>query len=56
MMDDKWINGIIAGALAIVALATTAVIFSKKADTANVITQSGTAFGNIIKAALGPVS
>lgn len=55
-MDDKFVNGIIAIAIAIVGLATTAVIFSTKAQTGNVITASGNAFASIIKAAVGPVS
>lgn len=55
-MDDKFINGLIGVAIAIVGLATTAVIFSKSGQTATVITASGNAFSSIIKAAVGPVS
>lgn len=55
-MNDKWVNGLIAVLVAVVGLATTAAIFSKNAKTADVITASGTAFANIIKAAVGPVS
>lgn len=55
-MDDKFINGAIAVAIAIVGLATTAVIFSTKANTAPVITAAGNSFASIIKAAVGPVS
>ncbi len=55
-MDSKFIDGIIAVAVAVVGLATIAVIFSKKADTANVFTSAGTAFANIIKAAVAPVA
>lgn len=55
-MSDNFVNGIIAVAIAIVGVATASVFFSKKADTANVITAGGNAFSSIIKAALGPVS
>jgi hypothetical protein len=55
-MDDKVVNGIIAILVAVVGLATTAVIFSTKANTANVITAGGNSFASIIKAAVGPVS
>ncbi len=55
-MDDKLVTGIIAVMVAVVALATTAVIFSQRANTANVITSGGNAFASIIKAAVGPVS
>lgn len=40
---------------AVVGLAIVAVIFSKKADTANVLDKGGTAFANIIKAAVSPI-
>jgi len=56
MDTDKWINGIIAVMVAVVALATTSVFFSKKADTANVIKESGNAFAQVIKAAVSPVA
>lgn len=49
-------NAIIAVMIAIVGVSTVAVIFSKKADTAAVITSGGNAFSQIIKAAVGPVS
>lgn len=55
-MDDKFVSGLIAVLVAVVALATTAVIFSQRAQTANVITSGGNAFAQIIKAAVGPVS
>ena len=55
-MDDKWVNGIISVAVAVVALATTAVIFSTKAQTPKVIESAGTAFANVIKAAVSPVA
>ena len=55
-MDDKLVNGIIAVLVAVVGLATAAVIFSKNGQTAPVITAGGNAFSSIIKAAVGPVS
>ena len=55
-MDDKFVNGIIGIAIAIVGLATTAVIFSTKANTAPVIAAASSGFASIIKAAVGPVT
>lgn len=55
-MDGKLIDGIIAIAVAIVGVATAAVIFSKGGQTANVIKAGGDAFSSIIKAAVGPVT
>jgi hypothetical protein len=55
-MDDKWVNGIIAVAVAIVGLATTAVIFSQRAQTPAVISSAGNAFAQVIKAAVSPVA
>lgn len=49
-------NGIIAVAVAVVGLAITAVIFSKNANTANVITAGGSSFASVIKAAVSPVA
>lgn len=56
MNGDQLTNGIIGIALAVVALATTAVIFSAKGQTAPVITAAGNSFAAIIKAAIAPVS
>jgi hypothetical protein len=55
-MDDKFVTGLIAVLVAVVGLSTVAVIFSSKAQTAQVITSGGNAFAQIIKAAVGPVS
>lgn len=52
----KATDAILAVLLAVVGVATAAVIFSKKADTANVINAGGSAFANIIKAAVAPVA
>lgn len=49
-------DGILAVMLAVVGVATVAVIFSKNAKTAEVLTSGGNAFAAIIKAAVGPVS
>jgi PRD1 phage membrane DNA delivery len=43
-------------ATAIIGLAIIAVIVSKQADTGNVISKAGTAFGDVIKAAVSPLS
>jgi hypothetical protein len=56
MDGDKLVNGIIGVMIAIVGLATTAVIFSKNGQTAPVLTAGGNAFAAVIKAAVGPVS
>ena len=55
-MDGKLVDGVIGVAIAVVGLATTAVFFSKNAQTAPVITAAGNSFASIIKAAVGPVS
>lgn len=52
----KFTDGIIAVAIAVVGLATVAVVFSKNAKTTDVVTSGGNAFAAIIKAAVGPVS
>lgn len=54
--NDNLLNGALAIAIAVVGLATTAVIFSKNAQTGTVVTSAGNAFASIIKAAVGPVS
>jgi PRD1 phage membrane DNA delivery len=55
-VSDKIIADVVAILTAIVSLAIIAVIFSKKADTSNVITSAGKAFDSIIGAAVAPVS
>lgn len=54
-MDHFW-TSLTSVALAIVGVATIAVIVSSKANTANVITSSGQAFANDLTAAVAPVS
>lgn len=56
MNQDKFIDGLIGVATAVVGLAITAVIFSKNASTSGVITSGGNAFASIIKAAVSPVA
>jgi hypothetical protein len=46
----------VAIALAIVGVATLAVIVSGKSNTSNVITASGNSFANAIRCALGPIT
>lgn len=53
---NKITDGVVAVLLAVVGVAIASVIFSKKANTAEVFTSGGNAFANILKAALGPVS
>lgn len=55
-MNDTIINGVIAVMLAIVGIALAAIIFSKGGQTAQVITAGGTAFSQVIAAAVKPVS
>ena len=54
-MKDGW-NAIIAVMVAIVGVATLAVIVSKNSQTASVLQAGGSAFSSIIAAAVGPVS
>lgn len=51
----KLSDGVIAVALAVVGVAIAAVFFGKNAKTASVITAGGSAFADVIKAAVGPV-
>jgi len=55
-MTDKIFADVVVVATAIVGLATFAVFLSNKADTANVISTAGTAFGNVIKEAVSPIT
>lgn len=52
---DKLTDGLIAVALAVVGVAIAAVFFGKNAKTTQVIQAGGTAFAQIINAAVGPV-
>lgn len=53
-MNDFW-NGIVSIAIAIVGVATLAVLVSKNANTGNILTSAGTAFSGALTAAEGPV-
>lgn len=50
------VNDIVKVLVAIVGVAIVAVLVSKNAQTATVITNTGNAFSSILKAATGPVS
>jgi len=50
-MSDKLIEGIVAIATAVIGLALIAVIFGKGSQAGTIITDTGTAFGNVLKAA-----
>jgi hypothetical protein len=54
-MSEIW-SGVISIATAIVGLAILATLVSNNANTANVITSAGNAFGNDLKAAESPVT
>jgi hypothetical protein len=55
-MKEDFISGLVAIALAIVSVATLAVIFSPNAKTSQVLTSAGNAFSNMLGAAVAPVS
>lgn len=55
-MSDSLVNALVSVGLAIVGVATLAVIVSGRAQTANVITAGGNAFATAIGAAVSPVS
>ena len=55
-MSNRIFADIMTIAVAIVGLAIIAVLVSEQADTGNVITKAGTAFGDVLKAAVSPVS
>lgn len=55
-MSDSLITPVTAILTAIIGLAVVAVLVSNHANTGNVLTSGGTAFSNILKAAVSPVS
>lgn len=55
-MGDKIITNIVSVVVAIIGVAIIAVLVSKRADTANVLTAGGKAFTSILGAAVSPVS
>lgn len=55
-MSDNTLTSIVSILVAVLGVATVAVIVSNSANTSNVITAGGNAFTNILKAAVSPVS
>lgn len=54
-MGSKAVDGVISILVAIVGVATLAVVVSKNSQAPQVITNAGNAFSAILKAAVGPV-
>jgi hypothetical protein len=54
-MGDKFISDVVTILSAIIGLTIIAVLVSKQAQTGTLITDSGTAFGNVLKAAVSPL-
>lgn len=55
-MSDQIISAIVTIGVAVLAVATIAVIVSKNAQTSNVLSAAGGAFGSIEQVALSPVT
>jgi hypothetical protein len=55
-MSDNLMTGVVSIGLAIVGVATLAVIFSKQAQTANVIQAASSGFGNALSVAVSPIT
>jgi len=55
-MDDKLITTIVQVLTAVVGVSIIAVLVSKNANTAGVLTAGGSAFSSILKTAVSPVS
>lgn len=53
---DRLLDGVVSIAVAIVGVALLAVLVSRNAQTPQVISASGTAFSNALRAATGPVT
>lgn len=53
---DRLLDGVVSIAVAVVGVALLAVLVSRNANTSGVITASGNAFSNALKAATGPVT
>jgi PRD1 phage membrane DNA delivery len=54
-MGDRVIADIVTIATAVIGLTIVAVLVSKQAQTGTLITDSGTAFGSVLKAAVSPL-
>jgi hypothetical protein len=55
-MGDKLTNAIIGILTGVIGITILAVLVSQSSNTSNVLTAAGTAFGNILKAAVSPVT
>jgi hypothetical protein len=55
-MSDKYITTIVTILVSLVGVAIIAVLVSKQADTAKVLTAGGAAFSSILKTAVSPVT
>lgn len=55
-MGDKAVTAIIAILTSIIGVSIIAVLVSNQANTSNVLTAAGTAFSNILKTAVSPVT
>ena len=56
MKENHFITAVVSVLIAVIGLATIAVLVSSGAQTGNVATAGGTSFANIIKCALAPVT
>ena len=55
-MSDHVVTSLVSILMAVVGVAIIAVLISKQANTAGVLTAGATGFGNILKAAVSPVT
>lgn len=55
-MSDHVVTSVVSILMAVVGVAIIAVLISKQANTSNVISAGTTGFGNILKAAVSPVT
>lgn len=55
-MGEKAVTGVVAILTAIIGVAIVAVLVSKQSNTASVIGAGGSAFSNILKTAVSPIS
>lgn len=55
-MGDRTVTAVVSIITAIIGIAIVAVLVSKQAQTGSVLTAGGTAFSNVLKAAVAPVS
>lgn len=55
-MSENIIGGVVTVLLAVIGVAIIAVLVSGRAQTANVLSAGGSAFGNVLSSALSPVT